>query len=158
MKPSLRIGPVSSSALGALLMSGVVTLIGCGSASPPPEQEVTGLHFTTATGLAANPPPNVDVTLTDPVPTRAIYAATLALPDYPPGAYSCPNDSGVRYTILFSVSGDGDVTAVISPTGCDEVTISGTTMRRALGSGYYETLATNLGVPLTSIYPYAPSP
>jgi hypothetical protein len=131
----------------------LVLVAACGSESLQPAEAITGLHFTAATEIPANPPPDVDVTLTDPTPSRAIYGATLALPVYPPGAYSCPNDWGVRYSIVFRAGQSDATTAVLNPTGCAEVTISGSSTRRAIDPIYWMSLAENLGIPQAAIYP-----
>jgi hypothetical protein len=118
---------------------------------------VTGLRFTTSSELPSNPPPtNVDVTLTDPTPTLAIYLATLALPDFPSGRTNCPNDPGYRHTITFT---DGDaivMTAVLNAGGCRDVTISGATSTRwAVDDAYWSVLAQNLGVPESAFFSLA---
>ena len=141
--------------VGALMaVAGAVALAsGCGSDPPPPTSAITGLHFTTATMLPSNPPPSVDVALTDPAPARAVYAATMALPDFPSGTFNCPSDSGVRYTIIFSGDTGQTVSAVLNPGGCREVQITGSHERRVLDDTYWASLAQNLGIPEATIYP-----
>lgn len=112
-----------------------------------------GLHFTSSTEIPSNPPPTVDVTLTNATAAENIYTATLALPDFPPGEYNCPNDDGVRYEIAFLSGQSVAVSATLSPTGCGDVTISGSATRRVLDEGYWATLARNLGIAEATIYP-----
>ncbi len=137
-----------------MALAGTVALAGgCGSDPPPPTSTITGLHFTTATMLPSNPPPSVDVTLTEPAPARAVYAATIALPDFPSGTFNCPNDSGVRYTIAFSSDTGRTVAAVLNPGGCRAAQITGSHERRVLDDTYWASLAQNLGIPEATIYP-----
>jgi hypothetical protein len=145
----------SSRIVGAVtLMAGAVTLVvGCGSTEPPPASAISGLHFTTATMLPSNPPPSVDITLTAPTPARAVYVATLALPDFPSGTFSCPFDSGIRYTLTFRTDAGATTSAVLNPGGCGDVEISGSSERRVIDPAYWAVLAQNLSIPQATIYP-----
>ncbi len=139
----------------------LVALVGgCGEASSPPEDTVTGLHLTTSLGLLDNATSaNVDVTLTDPIPSRAIYAATLALPDFPPGRTNCPPDVGLSHTIAFTHGESVVATVVLNASGCRGVTISGSpSIRRAVDSAYWTSLAQNLGIRESTLFPSAASP
>jgi hypothetical protein len=121
-------------------------LTGCG-ASLPDEASISALHFTTSSAFPENPPPtNVDVTLTNPGPSRAIYAATLALPDFPQGTFNCPGDPGYRHTIVFMSGQAAVVTATLNPRGCRDATISGAPPVRQTSDAYWALLAQNLGV------------
>jgi hypothetical protein len=145
-------GRMHEVARGVVGVVALTALVGC-SGDPPATESVSGLHFTSATLLAGNPPPAVDVTLTDPTPTRAIYASTIALPDFPSGTFNCPVDFGIRYTVVFDVGGAHALTAVLNPGGCGDVTISGSSTRRAIDPAYWASLALNLGVEEPAIYP-----
>jgi hypothetical protein len=150
----------------AFWVSGVIVLAGCG-AKPLPEDigaagpdgaaaMITGLHFTTSSAFPENPPPtNVDVTLTAPIPSRAIHGATLALPDFPPGILHCPSDPGYRHTITFINGQDVAATATLNPGGCREVTISGSPTARATDDAYWALLARNLGVDESTLFSLA---
>ncbi|HTA18014.1 MAG TPA: hypothetical protein VK989_01910 [Polyangia bacterium] len=141
-----------------------LALAGCGgralperiAVAQPDDVDVTGLHFTTSSAFPENPPPtNVDVTLTDPVPTRAIYEATLALPAFPSGRFNCPNDPGYRHTIAFTNGASVVVTAVLNPDGCRDVTIAGAPPARETDDDYWALLAQNLGVEETAFFSLA---
>ena|SRR5579862_5525735 len=147
------------------LVSSVLVLAGC-DAKPLPEDlsaagsdgvaaMVTGLHVTTSSAFPENPPPtNVDVTLTDPLRSRAIYDATLALPDFPPGRFNCPNDPGYRHTITFTNGKSVVATATLNPGGCRDVTISGAPPVRwtATDDAYWALLAQNLGIDESTLF------
>jgi hypothetical protein len=142
---------------GALVgMSLAANLLGGCSSTMPPASEMTGMHFSTATTLASNPPPAVDVSVGE-VPAQNVYALTLALPDFPEGTFNCPIDFGVVYTLTF-FNGDAiAVTASLNPGGCRDVRISGSTpVRRVLDDSYWSSLAQQVGVPESMIYPYIP--
>jgi hypothetical protein len=130
----------------------LVSIGGCAS-DPPSPSEITGLHFTTSSSSPSNPPPAVDVTLTDATSSRNIYSATLALPTFPAGTYNCPADFGLSYSIAFLEGSSTAVTATLSPGGCRAVTISGPDTRRVLDDAYWALLARNLGVTESAIYP-----
>jgi hypothetical protein len=126
----------------------------CGPSGSPPTSEIASLHFSTSTTIPDNPPPAVEVTLTDAAKARDVYAATLALPYFPPQGSSCPIDYGVRYTVDFSGAAGLVATAVLNPGGCGDVTLTGSSTRRILGTSYWSTLAGDLGVEESAIYPY----
>jgi hypothetical protein len=120
---------------------------GCGGTLVPEQTSITGLHLTTSSTFPENPPPtNVDVTLSDPAPSRAIYEATLALPDFPPGTYNCPADFGYSHTMVFVDGQAAVVTATLNIGGCREATISGAPPVRQTDDSYWALLAENLGV------------
>jgi hypothetical protein len=144
----------------------VLSLVACTSGSGDDSGAMTVLHteqpaidrahFTTATSIAQNPAPSVDVTVTGDA-ARAIFAATIALPDMPQGAYSCPADWGITYTLEFS-GGQQAVTATIEPSGCERATLSieQGSIWVATDGGYWTTLANELGVVEAKLYPYDP--
>jgi hypothetical protein len=122
----------------------------------PDEATITGLHFTTSSENPTGPSlPDVDVTLTDPIPARAIYEATLALLDFPPGGHGCPIDWGGRHTITFMTGQAVAVTATLVPDGCRYVTISGSPPARQTDDAYWSLLARNLGVEESTLF-YSP--
>jgi hypothetical protein len=127
------------------------------AASVPPDVDgITGLHFTTTSAYPSNPPPtNVDVTLTDPTPARAIYAATLALPVPPPGVYNCPADGGYGHEIAFMGGQVVLVRAKLNSGGCGDVTISGAPPARRSNDAYWALVAKNLGVEESSLFSIA---
>ena len=129
------------------------------SSSAKLKEELFGIdsvQFTTTTGIAQNPAPDVDVTVTGDA-ARAILVATLALPAMPDGEYSCPIDWGVTYTLDFTGS-DADVTATLDPNGCETVTLSIDSQSRwwVNDAAYWSTLASNLGITESQIFPYSP--
>jgi len=122
----------------------------------PPASEMTGMHFAATSALPSNPPPAVDVSVGQG-PAQNIYAMTLALPDFPDGTFNCPSDFGVVYNLTFFSGNAAAVTATLNPGGCRDVRISGSTpTRRVLDDGYWASLAQQLGVPESTIYPYLP--
>ena len=138
------------------LVISVVVLGACGATPPPDEAKVTGLHFTTSSAFSGNPPPtNVDVALTDPTPVRAIYDATLALPDFPPGQFSCPADLGYTHSITFTSDSTVAVTATLNAGGCRDATISGSPQVRQTDDAYWALLARNLGVEESAFFSLA---
>jgi hypothetical protein len=62
---------------------------------------ITTAEFTTSSSIPSNPPPAVHVTVSNATKAQALYAATLALPAFPPGQYNCPEDLGIQYTLAF---------------------------------------------------------
>jgi hypothetical protein len=132
---------------GWAFLLGAVLVGGCGGSLVPNETSITGLHLTTSSEFADNPPPpNVDVTLTDPGPSRVIYEATLALPDFPPGVFNCPIDLGYRHTIAFMSGQQMVMIASLNIGGCRDATIAGVPPERQTNEAYWALLAQNLGV------------
>jgi hypothetical protein len=146
-----------SGARRVFFVSSVLVLSGCGAGAPlPDEATITGLHFATSSAYPENPPPtNVDVTLTDPIPSRAIYEATLALPAFPSGTYNCPADLGYRYTIAFENEQAVAVTAGLNPGGCRDVVIAGMTRIRRSDDAYWALLAEKLGIDESTLFSVA---
>jgi hypothetical protein len=127
-----------------------------GQSGPILGATITGLRFTTSSEFPTNPPPtDVDLTLTDPTPSLAIYRATLALPVAPSGPVSCPNDPGYRHTITFFAGQFVEATAVLNPEGCQDVTISGSSTTRLATDAYWTTLAGNLGIQRSTLFSLA---
>jgi len=145
---------VGRSALIGVAIAG--SLLGACSSSMPPASELTGVNFGATTTLPPNPPPAVDITAGE-IPAQNIYTMTLALPDLPGGVYHCPDDFGVVYNLTFFSGNATVVTASLDPNGCQGVKISGSPqVRQILDKSYWTTLAQQLGVPESTIYPYVP--
>jgi hypothetical protein len=143
----------------SLLFVSVLAIGACEAAGPPDETTITGLHFTTSSAFPTNTPPtNVDVTLGDPTPSRAIYRATLALPDFPAGRFNCPVDLGYTHTIAFTDADGVAVTATLNEGGCWDATISGAPPKRQTSDDYWTLLAQNLGVDRSTLFSAASSP
>ncbi len=82
---------------------------------------------------------------------------TLALPDLPPGTYSCPIDFGILYNLTFFDGTSTAASATLEPTGCGLVRFSGSDeVRRVLDKTYWASLAQQLGIAESIIYPYSP--
>ena len=143
-----------------------VLLVACVSSTDPEvtntlhgdQLEIDTARFTTATSIAANAAPNVDVTVTGDA-ARAVFATTIALPQMPSEPISCPIDFGITYTIEFSAHGQRMVEATIEPSGCQQVSLSTAdgTDWAATDAAYWPTLASDLGIPEAKIYPYVPN-
>lgn len=134
------------------LVFSVLALGACGDPPLPDEASITGLQFTSYSEMPENRQFFVvDVTLTDPGPTRAIYGATVALPDFPPGEYSCPADFGIRDRISFASGQAEVVTATLNPFGCGNATISGSSHVRQTSEAYWNLVAQNLGINVMSL-------
>jgi hypothetical protein len=119
--------------------------------------QATDFTFTTSTTIPTNPAPSVDVTVSDPTTVQALFQETNALPVLPAGQYNCPADFGVTYHLTF-VTQNGTTQYVLDPGGCETVTIaSDSSVVLSANPQYWQTLAAALGVPETSIYPYAPN-
>jgi hypothetical protein len=125
---------------------------------------VKTLEFTTSGTIPSNPPPSVSVTVSDSTLAQAAYDATLALPAMPPGTYNCPADFDVTYQLTF-LNGDANgpsvvMTATLEPTGCQQVHVTNgsesATLWTATGADYWNSLATDLGIAESDIYPYSP--
>jgi hypothetical protein len=128
----------------------------CSSSSMPPASTLTGMRFAATTIVPGNSPPAVDVTV-GKSPAQNIYTMTLALPDLPSGAYACPNDFGITYDLTFFDGASTAASATLEPSGCRLVRFSGSDeVRRVLDDTYWATLAQQLGVPQSMIYPYSP--
>jgi hypothetical protein len=135
---------------------GVLALGACGATPVPDGAVITGLRFTTASAFPENPPPtNVDVTLTDPTPSRAIYDATIALPDFPPGHFNCPADLGYSHEITFTNGQAVVVTATLNEGGCRDATISGAPPVRQTTDAYWTLVAQNLGIEESTLFSFA---
>jgi hypothetical protein len=99
-------GPAAAGMGGATTTSTLVSAGGAGGnvpsssssctfvdgGTPPAVGAVTGLEFSAASGIPSNPAPPVHVVVTDAAKAQDAYAATLALPVFPPGTYACPAD------------------------------------------------------------------
>ncbi|HVZ72474.1 MAG TPA: hypothetical protein VHJ20_08875 [Polyangia bacterium] len=131
--------------LRVIVWSSLVLVAACGGSTQLEPSAVSGLELSTTNPLG-NPWTDVEVTVTDPTRAQAIYDATVSLPDSPSGTYNCPEDSGVRYDVTFTSGTTTIMSAVLSPTGCRDVAISGSTTRRAVDETYWASLAQNLGV------------
>jgi hypothetical protein len=139
---------------GPMLLLGALLVGGCGM---PDAASITGLHFTTSSAPGNAPLTNVDVTLTDPGRSRAIYQATLALPDFPSGTLHCPVDLGYRHTVVFMSGQDAAVTATLTVGGCRGATISGASSTRQTNDAYWALLAQDLGIEESTLFsPAAP--
>jgi hypothetical protein len=114
--------------------------------------------FATATSIPQNAPPDVTATATGDS-ARDLYAATLALPELSPGGYSCPADFGIEYSLTFYGGDTQLVTGTVHPSGCEIVTLAATVASASLSpdAGYWSTLAGDLGIAETEIYPYVPT-
>jgi hypothetical protein len=145
----IRAGIANGVACAIALVFGSV---GCDKPPPDPAQ-VTALHLTTSTSLTSNPPPAVDVTVSDVVAARNAYVLTLGLMDFPSGTFNCPFDSGIRYQLDFMNGPTIAVTVTANPGGCGDVHIPGTSERRTTGQ-YWADLAQSLGIDESVIYPY----
>ena len=119
---------------------------------------VTKLEFTTTSSLPSNPPPPVHVSLTDATAAESVYDATLALPVFPDGTFSCPADFGILYHLVFSGSDGTIMIADVNPTGCGDVHVAGAgssvVLRTSTSPDYWPALAQGLGIPESEIYPY----
>lgn len=152
--------------LGWLLASGCGGGGGGGSALDDVRAQVgraQSCTFQTGTNVPANPPPQVDVTVTDPATARDIANAILDLPVMAPGNYSCPIDYGIGYFLAFTdASGQDVMRAFLFPNGCQwaEVTNGGPFPAAELWSlgspDFWSHLAADLGLPEADIYPYQP--
>jgi len=90
------------------------------------------------------------VTSSDAAAIAGVARAACGLPDFPAGAYSCPLDYGVTYSLVFR-SGTIEVGSVTAdPTGCPTLTGLGPT--RAAGSSFWDHLAVALGLPAPREY------
>ena len=137
-----------------LWVGSILVLLGCdgGALRVTTDVEITGLHFATSSAFPTNPSPtNVDVTLTDPTPSRAIYRATLALPAFQPHI-SCPVDLGYRHPLTF-MSGQAVVlTATLNQGGCRDAIITGAPPERQTDDTYWALLAHDLGVEESALF------
>jgi hypothetical protein len=137
-----------------LLLAGMDVITGCEASNPIEPSGVRGLTFTAST---LNPTgPTFDLKIDDSVTAQNIYAATEALPLFPPGHFNCPGDLGTRYSIIFFMASSTVATAVLNPSGCQDVTITASgdkSVRGVRDQSYWSTLASNLGLPESKIYP-----
>jgi hypothetical protein len=119
------------------------------------ESSVDRADFTTSTSIAQNPAPDVKVTVSGDG-ARSLYAATLALPLDGGLPRSCPADFGVTYTVVFWSGSTQVATAVIAPNGCESVQVSSSQGALSLdaASSYFDSLAADLGIEESTIYPY----
>jgi hypothetical protein len=114
---------------------------------------VTGFTFTAPTTVQNNPPQSVTFT-TNIAQARDVYQATLALPVFPSGTFSCPADTtAVIYQLTFSFADGSALTVMADPSGCPSVAIPGTCVRSP-DLAYWTQLANDIGIPLSQIYPY----
>jgi len=125
---------------------------------------VKTLEFTTWGTIPSNPPPSVSVTVSDSALAQAACDATLALPVMPSGTYDCPADFGVTYQLTFlngyAKGPSAVMTATIDPDGCQQVQVTNgsasATLWTATSPDYWSSLATDLGIAESEIFPYSP--
>jgi hypothetical protein len=119
---------------------------------------VTEVEFTTTSSQPSNPPPPVRVSLTDAIAAESVYDATLALPVFPDGTFSCPADFGILYHLVFSSSDGTVMIADVNPNGCGDVRVAGAgssvVLRSSTSPTYWPALAQGLGIPESEIYTY----
>jgi hypothetical protein len=113
---------------------------------------VTALDFT-RTVLVANPPPPLQVTVTDPSEVRALYRETLTLPELTAPKPACPSDVAVRYHLTFRSGASVVMQADEEPDGCQRVVIAGVSNALVAGNAYWARLSKGLGVPESVMYP-----
>lgn len=90
------------------------------------------------------------VTSTDVTAIASVARAACGLPDFPAGAYNCPLDYGVTYSLVFK-SGTVEVgTVTADPTGCPTLTGLGPT--RSADQSFWDQLAVALGLPAPREY------
>jgi hypothetical protein len=131
--------------------SGNCTFVAGGT--PPAVDQIAGLKFSTATTIPSNPPPSVQVTVSDTAKAQDAYQKTLALPVVRPGIRSCGMDSGITYRLTFLFANGLSLTVTEDPDGCGYVDIPGTCVRQGYPLGYWSQLAQDLGIPVCKIYP-----
>jgi len=147
-------------------LAAVMLVAACGTSSPDStaietlqaEQPVIDrVEFETATSIPENAPPNVTASATGDA-ARAIYDATLALPVLSPGEYNCPADFGITYNLTFYGGDTQLVAGSVHPSGCELVTLAAQSASASLSpdADYWATLATDLGITESEIYPYLP--
>jgi hypothetical protein len=117
---------------------------------------ITSFTFATGSTIPENAPtPPLNITVTDPTIAQSLYTTTLAEPVAKSGAFGCPADFGIRYTLQFLDGASLVATATVSPNGCGTITLSSGDVL-VWDESYFSTLATALSVDETKIYPVAP--
>jgi hypothetical protein len=136
---------------------GGVAATEAGAVTMQDEARLTSLHFTTSSAFPTNPKPkDVDVTLTEPAPVRAIFEATLALPATPPGLCGGSVDVGYSHTITFMTGTAVLSTATFEEGGCLGAEISGAPPARQTSDAYWALVAQNLGVDPSDLFGISP--
>jgi hypothetical protein len=134
----------------------LIFLVACNAQGLPGDELPSSLRFTTSTTIPQNPPPKLDVTVTELGAVRSAYQATTSLAHFAGGVQRCDVDWGVQYQVTF-YSGDAMLLhANVDPNGCKAVQLEPEDSTRAATSAYFATLAASLQVPEASIFPYSP--
>jgi hypothetical protein len=131
-------------------------LVACTTQGLPADEQPSSLRFTTSTMIPQNPPPNLDVTVTDLRAVRSAYRATTSLAHFAGGITHCPPDFGVHYQLKFYSDDSLVLDADVDAGGCSSVQLQPENSTRAATSAFFATLATSLQVPEAAIYPYLP--
>ncbi|HTR51546.1 MAG TPA: hypothetical protein VMJ10_12610 [Kofleriaceae bacterium] len=153
--------------MSKLLPLAATLLVACIEPSSPAQQlqaeesSIVLAHFSTGTSIPQNPPPNVSADATGPA-ARAIFEATLALAPEPSDLTismdQCPVDFGVSYYLEFSSETSVVANAGVDAGGClvVDMTDARTTavIARLADEPYFATVAANLGIPESTIFPY----
>jgi hypothetical protein len=125
------------------LVLGLVALVAChpgGSAStspqpghPSPAPGSTGLVLTVTRVHAeqGSVESGREWTFRDPTRVSDVLAQIRALPKFPTGIFACPMQFPVSYRLVFSRGSTTILTATVSPTGCETVTLDPGGNRRA---------------------------
>jgi hypothetical protein len=121
--------------------------------------DVASLDFVGATSIPSNPAPNVNVTVTSAATARAACVTTLAqAPVAPGGAFNCPADFGITYALTFKdANGNVSFTANAEPNGCGWILLNGTSEALWASADFWSSIATDIGVTESTIYPYIPT-
>jgi hypothetical protein len=87
----------------------------------------------------------VHVVSTDASAVAAVARTACGLPVVPPGAYNCPADFGVSYTLTFLADATDVGTITANPSGCRFLTGLGPS--RNAGQSFWDQLAVALALP-----------
>jgi hypothetical protein len=128
---------------------------------------VQTVTFQASTYILSNPPPAVDLTITDSGAAQDMANAILALPVMvgvaSPSEDHCPADVGVMYDLEFAGrAGDQVMQTTINVSGCQQAVVEKSDayddviLTAAGHPDFWSRLAADLGLPEADIYPYHP--
>jgi hypothetical protein len=94
------------------------------------------VHFTFAAKVTVNVPGKA----------RSVASAACALPPMPSGAFSCGNDAGITYRLIFTAHGKKLSAATISIGGCEDAHGLDQTRWAIRSPGFWHTLGVAMGL------------
>lgn len=132
-------------------------LIGCGGKpsvhtySHVTPNQIIRVHIVRTSRIPQSVPP-IDKVISDVGAAQRLFDATNALPAFPAGMYSCPDDRGVKILLTFTRGSGQNVEVSEEPYGCWDVILNPHDIRKATDN-YWSTLAQTLQITRAQLQP-----